>query len=70
MVALEKEKPRLLGTARGFRSGGFAEPFHFTPMKRDNAKKLLDAVGTAALVGFAGGLAKALAALLLTYLLR
>jgi hypothetical protein len=39
-------------------------------MKRDNAKKLLDAIGTAALVGFAGGLAKALAALVLTYILR
>jgi len=39
-------------------------------MKRDNAKKLLDAIGTAALVGFAGGVAKALAALLITYILR
>jgi hypothetical protein len=36
-------------------------------MKRDNAKKLLDAIGTAALVGFAGGVAKALAGLLITY---
>jgi hypothetical protein len=39
-------------------------------MKRDNAQKLLDAIGAAALVGFAGGLAKALAALVLIYLLR
>jgi len=37
-------------------------------MKRDNAKKLLDAIDTAALVGFAGGVAKALAGLLITYL--
>jgi hypothetical protein len=37
-------------------------------MKRDNAKKLLDAIGTAALVGFAGGVAKALAGLLIIYL--
>gem|GEM_PF-2138734 len=39
-------------------------------MKRDNAKKLLDAIGTAALVGFAGGLAKAVATLVVTYLSR
>jgi hypothetical protein len=39
-------------------------------MKRDNAKKLPDAIGTAALVGFAGGLAKAVATLVITCLFR
>jgi hypothetical protein len=39
-------------------------------MKRDNANKLLDAIGTAALVGFAGEVAKALAGLLVTYIFR
>jgi hypothetical protein len=66
-VALEKEKPRLRQQT-GFQKRGFVGTLHFTPMKRDNAKKLLDAIGMAALVGFAGGVAKALAGLLITYL--
>jgi len=39
-------------------------------MKRDNATKLLQAVGKAVLVGFASGVAKAVAVLLVTYFLR
>ncbi|RZK99292.1 MAG: hypothetical protein EOO62_25000 [Hymenobacter sp.] len=66
-VAFEKEKPRLLDT-EGVSEARVCRNPYFTAMKRDNAKKLLDAVGTAALVGFAGGVAKALAELLITYL--